>query len=47
MEDVHKKIDIMRFTHIDVNCDVTGEGHKNWSKILSQNILRGFGDHHM
>ena len=33
-----KKKDTMRFTHIDVNFDITSEHHKNWSKILSMNI---------
>ena len=28
MEEVHKKkIDTMRFTHIDVNFDITNDGH--------------------
>ena len=31
-----QKIDIMRFTDIDV----TYEGHQNWSKIISIDILR-------
>ena len=54
MEEVHththkKKttIDTMKFTHIDINFDVTCKGHQSWSKILSMNILRGFGSHHM
>ena len=48
MEEVHTiKFDIMRFTHIDVNFDVTYEGHQNWSKILSMDILRVFGEHHV
>ena len=42
-----KLIDIMRFTHIDVNFDVKYEGHQNCSKTLSMHILRVFGDHHM
>ena len=42
-----KKIDIMRFTHIDVNFDVRYEGHQNRPKILSMNILRVFSDHHL
>ena len=37
----------MRFTDIYVNFDVTYEGHQNWSKILSMDILRVFGEHHM
>ena len=37
----------MRFTHIDVNLDVKYEGHQNLSEILSMDILRVFGDHHM
>ena len=37
----------MMFTLIDVNFDIRYEGHQNWSKILSRNILRGFGDDHM
>ena len=47
MEEVHKKINIMRFTDIDVNFDITYEGHQNCPKILSMNILRAFGDHHV
>ena len=48
MEEVHKKkIDIMRFTHIDVNFDIRYEGHQNCPKILSMNILRVFSDHHL
>ena len=44
MEEVHKKkqIDMMRFTDIDVNFDVTHEGHQNRSKLLSMDILRLF-----
>ena len=34
MEEVHKKTDIMRFTHIDVNFDIRYEGHQNWSKMV-------------
>ena len=30
----------MMFTDIDVNFDITYEGHQNWSKILSMDILR-------
>ena len=37
----------MRFTDIDVNFDVTYEGHKNWSKILSMDILSVFGHYVM
>ena len=37
----------MRFTYIDVNFDVTYQGRQNWSKILSMDILRVFGEHHM
>ena len=37
----------MRFTDIYVNFDITYEGHQNWSKILSMDILRVFGEHHM
>ena len=40
-----KKIDIMRFTDIDVNFDVRYEGHQNCPKILSMNILKVFSDH--
>ena len=49
MEEVHKKkkIDIMRFTDIDVNFDVKYEGQQNCPKILSMDILRVFSDHHM
>ena len=42
-----KKIDIMRFTHIDVNFDFTYQGHQNWLKILSIDISSVFGYHHM
>ena len=42
-----KYIDIMRFTHIDINFDVRYEGHQNLSKIVSMNILRVFSDHHL
>ena len=34
-------------THIDVNFYIKYEGHLNWSKILSMDILRVFGDDHM
>ena len=37
----------MRFTHIDVNLDITYQDHQNWSKICSMNILSVFGHHHM
>ena len=37
----------MRFTHTNVNFDVKYEGDQNWSKILSVDILRVFGDNHM
>ena len=47
MEEVHKKIDIMIFTDIDVNFDITYEGHQNYPKILSMDILKVFSDHHM
>ena len=49
MEKVHKKksIDIMGFTHIDINFDIRYEGHQNWSKILSMNNLKVFGGHHI
>ena len=42
-----KIIEIMRFAHIDIDFDVTYEGHQNWSKLLSIDILRVFSDHHM
>ena len=42
-----KKIDIMRFTHIDVNFDVKYKGHQNCSKPLSMHIWKVFGNHHM
>ena len=42
-----KKINIMRFTDIDVNFDIKYECHQNCPKILSMNILRVFSDHHM
>ena len=38
-----KKIDIMRFTHIDVKYEV----YQNCSKTLAMHILRVFGHHHM
>ena len=34
-----ENIDTIRFTDIDVNFDITYEGHQNWSKILSLHIL--------
>ena len=38
-EEVHKrKIDTLRFTHIDINFDIIYEGHKNRSKIFSVDI---------
>ena len=37
----------MRFIDIDVNFDITYKGPQNWSKMLSMDILRVFGDHHM
>ena len=37
----------MRFTDIDINFNIRYEGHQNFPKILSMNILRGFSDHHM
>ena len=40
-------IDIMRFTHIDINFDVRYESHQNCPKILSMNILSVFSDHHL
>ena len=40
MEQVHKKIDIMRFTDIDVNFDVTYKRSSKLVKILSMDILR-------
>ena len=30
----------MRFTDTDINFDITYQGHQNWSKILSMDILR-------
>ena len=42
-----KKENIMRFTDIDINFDIRYEGHQNCPKILSKNILRVFGDHHV
>ena len=42
-----EQIDIMRFTHIDINFDVTYEGHQNCPKKLSMDILRAFSDHDM
>ena len=44
----HKKyIHTMRFTHTNVNFDIKYEGDQNWSKMLSVDILRVFGDGHM
>ena len=37
----------MRFTDIDINFDITYEGHQNCPKILSMNILSVFSDHHL
>ena len=37
-----KTIDIMKFTDIDVNFDITYEGQQNWSKIISIDILMVF-----
>ena len=42
-----KKIDIMRFTDIDVNFDVKYEGQQNCPKIIAMDILRVFSNHHM
>ena len=42
-----EQIDIMRFTHIEVNFDVRYEGHQNCPKRLSMDILRAFSDHDM
>ena len=42
-----KKIDIMRFTHIDIYFDIKYEGHQNCSKTLSMYILMVFCYHHM
>ena len=51
MEEVHKKrekIEIMKFTDIDVSFDITSEGDQNWSKILSEDLLTYFkSDHKM
>ena len=38
-----KQIDIKRFIDIGVNFDIMYEGHQNWSKILSMDILSIFG----
>ena len=35
-----KNLSTMRFTHNDINFDVTCESHQNWSKIYFMNILR-------
>ena len=35
------------FTHIDVNFYIKYEGHQNWSKILSMDILRVLDHHHI
>ena len=32
MEEVHKKIDVMRFAHIDVNFDITYDGNQKPAK---------------
>ena len=42
-----EQIDIMRFTHIDINFYVRYEGHQNCPKRLSMDILRPFSDHGM
>ena len=33
-----KKLDTMRFTHSDVNFDVTYESHQNWSKTFYEHF---------
>ena len=35
------------FTHVYVNFYIKYEGHQNWSKILSMDILRVFDHHHI
>ena len=49
MEEFHKKkkIDIMRFTHIDVNFDVTYDGDQKPSKCAKKVFLNNFGDLHI
>ena len=37
----------MRFTHIDVNFDVTHDGHQKPSKCFSESILGNFDDLHI
>ena len=37
----------MMFTHIDVNFYIKYEGHQNWSKIPSMDILKVFDRHHI
>ena len=49
MGEVHKKnkIDIMRFTHTDVNFLVTHHGDQKPSKCAKKMFLNNFGDLHI
>ena len=42
-----KLIDIMRFTHIDVNFDITYDGDQKPSKCAKKVFLNNFGDLHI
>ena len=42
-----KKKHIMRFTHIDVNFDVTYDGDQKPSKCAKKVFLNNFGDLHI
>ena len=48
MEEVHKnELDIIEFRVYEVNFDLTGEVHPNYSKTYFMNILRRFNDDQM
>ena len=47
MEEVHKKIDILRFTHIDVIFDITYDGNQKAAKCAWNVFLTNFGDLHI
>ena len=48
MEEVHKKkIDIMRFTDIDISFDITYNGDQKPSKCTWEVFLTNFGDLHL
>ena len=42
-----KNIDIMRFTPIDVNFDITYDGDQKLSKCAKKVFLNNFGDLHI